>query len=264
MNKINIFSSRNLMWHLQTRDTQTIKPTLVNLKLDLSKPKETNEILWQNLLKYNFRSNILFSDFKPPDSSMFEMSAAWSEMDRHELFVPEAFSPTIQISQIIFRDIVVSTLENFNFYSKYPFSRFAQKNSDKSRGCTVLVPYLAYNNNDRTRSMERNFFCLKHLNQFQHVRDVSTWLWEHSFVFPLSKFTFIGTHKKFLSQVFLHKNGNEMSMFEPLASQASENSRFWLPGYLSKRPPNRTWRCIQPTRTWRCASNIGWTSFSSR
>jgi hypothetical protein len=45
INKINRFSSRNLMRHLQTRDTHTIKPTLVNMKLDLSKSKETKEIL---------------------------------------------------------------------------------------------------------------------------------------------------------------------------------------------------------------------------
>jgi hypothetical protein len=37
----------------------------------------------------------------------------------------------------------LETLDDFNFYSKHPFERFAQKISDKSRRCTELVSNLA-------------------------------------------------------------------------------------------------------------------------
>jgi hypothetical protein len=44
---------------------------------------------------------LLFSYLKPPDSSMFEKPAAFSEIDENELFVPEAFSQTLHTLQTL-------------------------------------------------------------------------------------------------------------------------------------------------------------------
>jgi hypothetical protein len=89
--------ARALEWNGQNKHVLIEKSHLAsrNSRYSDDKTESNKKILWQNILKYNFLSNILFSYLKPPDLSILEKREAWSEIDENELSVPEPFSRTV-------------------------------------------------------------------------------------------------------------------------------------------------------------------------